>query len=86
MCQWTELTASVCAAPITPGVSNDRVLDPKKYKVKAARNDLLKPVDIADADLKRQQSWQDETPLGTARFRFKTNQGYIYEYSDNGYR
>ena len=47
---------------------------------------MLKPIDIAEADLKRQQSWQDETPLGTARFRFKTNQGYVYEYSDNGYR
>lgn len=52
----------------------------------AARNELLKPVEIGDVDLKRQQGWQDETPLGTARFRFKTNRGYVYEYSDNGYR
>lgn len=76
----------LCAAPIVAGVSNGQILETKKYKVLAARNELLKPVDIAEADLKRQQSWQEETPLGTARFRFKTNRGYIYEYSDNGYR
>jgi hypothetical protein len=75
-----------CAAPIVAGVANDKVLDPKKYKVTAARNELLKPIEITDVELNRQSSWKEETPLGTARFRFKTNRGYIYEYSDNGYR
>lgn len=67
-------------------VAASEILDPKKYKKVAARNELLKETELSDADLKRMKSWQDETPLGAARFRFKHNRGYVYDYEDNGYR
>ena len=74
------------AEAIVESVAAREILDPKKYKKVAARNELLKDTELSDADIKRMSTWQTETPLGAARFRFQSNRGYVYDYEDNGYR
>lgn len=68
-----------------PAVRNDLVLTFKKYKKDAARSEILKKREVTDTDIAKMYSWQQETPLGSARFRWKTPRQYIYDYEDNGY-
>lgn len=80
------LKCSFHAEAIVESVAASEILNPKKYKKVAARNELLKDAELSDADIKRMKSWQDETPPGAARFRFQHNRGFVYDYEDNGYR
>eukprot|EP00892_Ulva_mutabilis_P003579 jgi/Ulvmu1/1593/UM111_0021.1 len=84
--QWRQAPANPPFEPIVESVASGDILDPKKYKKVAARNELVKDIELSDADIKKMQSWQEETPMGAARFRFKHNRGYVYDYEDNGYR
>ena len=76
---------SCIAGPIVPFSTNEGVLETKKYKRAAKRVQVLEDRQVSSADIEKMASWQDSTPLGTARFRWKQERIHLQEYDDNGY-
>lgn len=68
-----------------PTTANEAVLETKSYKVLTNRAEILADREVTDADIKRMASWQEETPLGGARFRWKKTRQHLQDYDDNGY-
>lgn len=68
-----------------PSVDNESVLEFKKYKRATQRVKVLEDRQVSSADIQKMATWQESTPLGTARFRWKQTRIPLHEYDDNGY-
>lgn len=68
-----------------PTVANELVLETKLYKHKSRRAVILADQEISADALAKMNSWQKDTPLGGARFRWEKSGIYSQDYDDNGY-
>jgi hypothetical protein len=77
--------APAVAGPLVPTMANEQVLETKRFKHRSWRASVLADRAISDADIDRMGKWQEETPLGGARFRWKKSRIHLQDYEDNGY-
>ena len=66
-------------------MDNEQVLETKRFKHRSWRANLLADKQLTDTDVQNMSKWQQETPLGSARFRWSKSRLHLQDYDDNGY-